>query len=95
MIREINMRTHQNYASFITQNSCICAILFVEFTMTEKQKITVILKFKRLMRVMKVIKEKNKFLRYFNETFKLNSGIERFIISILAILLFCHLVACI
>lgn len=47
------------------------------------------------MRIMKIIKEKNKFLRYFNETFKLNSGIERFIISILAILLFCHLVACI
>lgn len=46
------------------------------------------------MRLLKVLKEKNRFLRYFNETFKLSSGIERFTLSLVAILIFCHIIAC-
>ena len=33
----------------------------------------------KFFRIIKIIKEKNKFLKYFNETLKLSSGIERFI----------------
>lgn len=44
--------------------------------------------------MLKIIKEKNKFLRYFNETFKLSSGFERFLASILIMLMICHLTAC-
>jgi len=47
-----------------------------------------------LVRILKIIKERNKILRYFNEVFKLNSGLERVIIAILLILTFCHVVAC-
>ena len=48
----------------------------------------------RLVRILKIIKERNKILRYFNEVFKLNSGLERVMIAVMMILLFCHIVAC-
>ena len=44
--------------------------------------------------MMKLVKEKNKYLRYFNEVFKFNAGLERFIASIFMMLFICHLVAC-
>lgn len=53
-----------------------------------------LLKMTRLVRILKIIKERNKILRYFNEMFKLNSGLERVLIAIIMILLFCHVVAC-
>ena len=53
-----------------------------------------LLKMTRLVRILKLIKERNKILRYFNEVFKLNSGVERVLIAVLLILLFCHIVAC-
>ena len=49
---------------------------------------------KRLFRMLRVIKEKNKFLRYFNETFKISSGFERFLGSLFIMLMICHLTAC-
>lgn len=48
----------------------------------------------RLFRMLKIIKEKNKFLRYLNEVFKLSSGLERFIGSIFLLIMICHLAAC-
>ena len=48
----------------------------------------------RLFRMLKIIKEKNKFLRYFNETFKLSAGFERFLGSLFTMLMICHLIAC-
>jgi predicted PurR-regulated permease PerM len=44
--------------------------------------------------MLKILKEKNKFLRYFNETFKLSAGFERFLASLLIMLMICHLIAC-
>lgn len=44
--------------------------------------------------MMKMVKEKNKYLKYFNDTFQLSTGIERFVLSILSLLLFCHLTSC-
>lgn len=44
--------------------------------------------------MLKIIKEKNKFLRYFNETFKISSGFERFLGSLFLMLMACHLSAC-
>ena len=46
------------------------------------------------MRMAKVYKEKNKFLRYFNETFKLSTGIERFVVTVLSLLILCHINTC-
>lgn len=54
-----------------------------------------IFKMTKLMRVLKVIKDRNKFLTYFNDIFKLNSGLERYILSLIFILLFCHFTACV
>ena len=48
----------------------------------------------RLARMFRLVKEKNTIMKYLNEWFKLRSGIERFIFSILSILLFCHVMAC-
>ena len=45
--------------------------------------------------MIKVVKQKNKFLRYFNETLKLSAGFERFIATFFSMLLICHIVACI
>ena len=45
--------------------------------------------------MLRVYKNKNKFIRYFNEKFSVNSGIERFIIFILLTLFSYHLFACI
>ena len=45
--------------------------------------------------MFRLIKERNKLVRYLNEWFKLRAGIERFIFSILSIFIFCHIMACI
>ena len=45
--------------------------------------------------MLKLLKERSKFLRYFNETLKLSTGLERFLTSFIFTLLICHLVACI
>lgn len=46
------------------------------------------------MRILKIIKERNKIFRYFSEAFKLNIGFERVVISTMLISIFCHIVAC-
>ena len=48
----------------------------------------------RLIRILKIIKERNKILRYFNEIFKLNTGVQRVSVAILLIMIFCHIFAC-
>ena len=45
--------------------------------------------------MFRLVKERNKLIRYLNEWFKLRAGIERFIFSILSIFIFCHIMACI
>lgn len=47
------------------------------------------------MRLLKVVKDKNKLTRYLNELLKLGGSFENLFFSILAIILFCHVAACI
>ena len=49
----------------------------------------------RLVKMLKLIKERNKLLRYLNEWLKLEAGIQRLFLTVLSFLVFCHIAACV
>lgn len=48
----------------------------------------------RLLRLLKVVKNKNKLSLYLNELLRLGASFENLFISVLGIILFCHIAAC-
>lgn len=44
--------------------------------------------------MLKIIRDKNKFKNYMNDLLRLNPALERLFISVIAILIFCHISAC-
>jgi len=45
--------------------------------------------------MIKVVKDRSRFKHYMNDILKLTPAYERLLLSILGILLFCHIAACI
>ena len=48
----------------------------------------------RLVRMLKIVKERNKLVKYLNEILKIGIGFERLIFFILMFVTLCHIVAC-
>lgn len=53
-----------------------------------------LVKLTRLIRVLKIVREKSKFLKYLQALFKIGIGIQRFIGSMLAFFILIHIAAC-
>ena len=48
----------------------------------------------KFLRILKIIKERNKLLKYLVELIKVGPGFERLFASLLSIFMFCHVAAC-
>lgn len=48
----------------------------------------------RLVRMLKIVKERNKLVKYLNEILKIGVGFERLLFFILIFFCVCHIVAC-
>jgi len=48
----------------------------------------------KLVRVLKVVKERNTLLKYINETLKLSAGFERLFFFTLMFFIFSHIISC-
>ena len=48
----------------------------------------------RLVRMLKILKDRNRLVKYLGEVFKIGIGLERLLFFILLILIICHIVAC-
>jgi hypothetical protein len=48
----------------------------------------------RLVRMLKIVKERNKLVKYLSELLKIGVGFERLLFFVLLFFVFCHIVAC-
>ena len=48
----------------------------------------------RLAKMLKIVREKNKIVKFLNEKLKISVGLERLIIFVLLFAILCHIVAC-
>ena len=47
-----------------------------------------------MVRMLKIVKERNKLVKYLNEVLKIGVGFERLLFFILIFFVMCHIVAC-
>jgi len=57
-------------------------------------KLYKLLKLSKIMRMLRIIKKKNSILNFLTENIRIGIGAERLITAMIAILFFCHIMAC-
>ena len=53
-----------------------------------------LIKTTRLLRILKIIKERSKILRYLNEFLKISMGVDRLVFFTMIFFILCHIISC-